>query len=80
MFPFGIAVTEEDKIVTAGGIDTHVYCICPKQADETITSGITTMFGGGLGRATVAANCTPSKTYIRQMMQAFDHFPSTTVR
>lgn len=24
---------------------------------------------------TVAANCTPSKTYIRQMMQAYDKLP-----
>ncbi|KAL4801772.1 hypothetical protein BDV18DRAFT_69770 [Aspergillus unguis] len=70
-------IAGEGKIVTAGGIDTHVHFICPQQADEALTSGITTMFGGGTGpsTATVAANCTPSKTYIRQMMQALDKLP-----
>ena len=37
------------KFVTAGGIDTHVHNICPQQADEAISSGITTLFGGGTG-------------------------------
>lgn len=37
------------KIITAGGIDTHVHLICPQQASEAIASGITTMFGGGTG-------------------------------
>ena len=37
------------KIVTAGGIDTHVHNICPQQANEAISSGITTLFGGGTG-------------------------------
>jgi urease len=37
------------KIVTAGGIDTHVHHICPQQANEAIASGITTLFGGGTG-------------------------------
>jgi len=37
------------KIVTAGGIDTHVHNICPQQAHEAISSGITTLFGGGTG-------------------------------
>jgi urease len=37
------------KFVTAGGIDTHVHHICPQQANEAISSGITTLFGGGTG-------------------------------
>lgn len=37
------------KFVTAGGIDTHVHNICPQQANEAISSGITTLFGGGTG-------------------------------
>ncbi|CAI7626227.1 unnamed protein product [Penicillium palitans] len=70
-------IAAEGKIVTAGGIDTHVHFICPQQVEESISSGITTMFGGGTGPSTasVAANCTPSKTYIRQMMQALDTLP-----
>ncbi|KAJ5375568.1 hypothetical protein N7517_007574 [Penicillium concentricum] len=70
-------IAAEGKIITAGGIDTHVHFICPQQVEESISSGVTTMFGGGTGPSTasVAANCTPSKTYIRQMMQALDTLP-----
>ncbi|CAP86608.1 Pc20g12790 [Penicillium rubens Wisconsin 54-1255] len=70
-------IAAEGKIITAGGIDTHVHYICPQQIEESISSGITTMFGGGTGPSTasVAANCTPSKTYIRQMMQTLDKLP-----
>ncbi|RKL27489.1 Urease [Fusarium proliferatum] len=65
------------KIVTAGGIDTHVHNICPQQAFEAISSGITTLFGGGTGPSTssTAVNGTASKKYIRQMMQACDQLP-----
>ncbi|KAI1070645.1 hypothetical protein LB507_006639 [Fusarium sp. FIESC RH6] len=65
------------KIVTAGGIDTHVHNICPQQAHEAISSGITTLFGGGTGPSTssTAVNGTASKKYIRSMMQACDQLP-----
>ncbi|RBA15646.1 urea amidohydrolase (urease) alpha subunit [Fusarium proliferatum] len=65
------------KIATAGGIDTHVHNICPQQAFEAISSGITTLFGGGTGPSTssTAVNGTASKKYIRQMMQACDQLP-----
>lgn len=42
-------IAAEGKIITAGGIDTHVHYICPQQIEESISSGITTMFGGGTG-------------------------------
>ena len=41
----------EGKIVTAGGIDAHIHFICPQQIDEALSSGITTMLGGGMGCA-----------------------------
>ncbi|KAM0415544.1 hypothetical protein ACHAPD_006745 [Fusarium lateritium] len=65
------------KIVTAGAIDTHVHNICPQQAFEAISSGVTTLFGGGTGPSTssTAVNGTASKKYIRQMMQACDQLP-----
>lgn len=43
------AIAGENKIVTAGGLDTHIHLVCPQQAYESITSGITTMLGGGTG-------------------------------
>ncbi|KAK3061905.1 Urease, partial [Coniosporium uncinatum] len=70
-------IAGEGKIITAGAIDTHVHLVCPQQATEALATGITTQFAGGTGpsTATVAANCTPGKTHIRQMMQACDHIP-----
>lgn len=43
------AIAGEGKIVTAGGLDTHIHFICPQQAYESISSGITTLLGGGTG-------------------------------
>jgi urease len=65
------------KIITAGGIDTHVHHICPQQANDAIASGVTTLIGGGTGPSTssAAVNSTTSKRYIKQMMQAFDNIP-----
>lgn len=42
-------IAAEGKIVTAGGFDTHIHFICPQQVNEAISSGITTMLGGGVG-------------------------------
>jgi len=42
-------VAGENKIITAGGIDSHIHFICPQQAYESVASGITTMLGGGTG-------------------------------
>ena len=70
-------IAGEGKIVTAGGLDTHIHFICPQQAYEAVTSGITTMLGGGTGpsTATNATTCTPGKTHLRQMLQACDELP-----
>ncbi|CAM1504459.1 Fc.00g020500.m01.CDS01 [Cosmosporella sp. VM-42] len=70
-------VAGEGKIITAGGIDTHIHFICPQQAYEAIASGITTMLGGGTGPSagTNATTCTPGKNYMRQMLQACDTLP-----
>ncbi|RYN65628.1 Urease [Alternaria tenuissima] len=70
-------IAGEHKIITAGGVDTHIHFICPQQAYEAIASGITTMLGGGTGPSTGtnATTCTPGKTHIRQMLQAIDELP-----
>ncbi|KAF2716933.1 urease [Polychaeton citri CBS 116435] len=70
-------IAAEHKIVTAGGSDTHIHLICPQQATEALTSGITTFLGGGTGPSTgtCATTCTPSATLIRQMYQASDCVP-----
>ncbi|KAI7777684.1 hypothetical protein LA080_003177 [Diaporthe eres] len=70
-------IAGEGKIITAGGIDSHIHFICPQQADEAIASGITTMLGGGTGPSagTSATTCTPGANYMRQMLQACDSIP-----
>ncbi|MDZ3991579.1 Urease subunit alpha [Pseudomonas sp. Teo4] len=54
-------IAAEGKIVTAGGIDSHIHFICPQQVEEALTSGVTTFVGGGTGPATGtnATTCTP---------------------
>ncbi|KAE8149654.1 hypothetical protein BDV25DRAFT_172715 [Aspergillus avenaceus] len=70
-------VAGENKIITAGGFDTHIHFICPQQVDEALSSGITTFLGGGTGPSTGsnATTCTPGPTHMRQMIQACDHYP-----
>lgn len=70
-------IAAEGKIVTAGGIDTHIHWICPQQAEEALVSGVTTMVGGGTGPAagTHATTCTPGPWYISRMLQAADSLP-----
>src|SRR5580700_7157406 len=70
-------IAGEGKIVTAGGIDTHVHYICPQQIEEALYSGLTTMMGGGTGPAvgTNATTCTPGPWHIRRMLQAAEAFP-----
>jgi urease subunit alpha len=71
------AMSGEGKIVTAGGIDTHVHYICPQQIEEALYAGLTTMMGGGTGPATGtnATTCTPGPWHIQRMLQAADAFP-----
>ena len=67
----------EGHIVTAGGIDTHIHFIAPQQIEEALTSGVTTMIGGGTGPATgtFATTCTPGPWNMERMLQAADAFP-----
>src|SRR3981189_388287 len=70
-------IAGEGKIVTAGGIDTHIHYIRPQQIEEALYSGLTTMMGGGTGPAvgTAATTCTPGPWHIQRMLEAADAFP-----
>src|ERR1700730_7497995 len=70
-------IASEGKIVTAGGIDTHIHFICPPQVEHAINAGITTMLGGGTGPAhgTLATTCTPGPWHLSRMLQAAESFP-----
>jgi len=71
------AIAGEGKILTAGGIDSHIHFICPQQIETAIASGITTMIGGGTGPATGtnATTCTPGSWNIHRMLEAAEAFP-----
>ena len=70
-------IAGEGSIVTAGGVDAHIHFICPQQIEEALSSGITTMLGGGTGPATGtnATTCTPGPWHISRMLQSADAFP-----
>lgn len=70
-------IAGEGKILTAGGMDSHIHFICPQQIEEALASGITTMLGGGTGPATgtAATTCTPGPWHLARMLQAADAFP-----
>jgi urease subunit alpha len=67
----------EGRILTAGGIDTHIHFISPNQIPEAFYSGVTTLIGGGTGPATGtnATTCTPGEWNIRRMYEAAEAFP-----
>ncbi|KAA3517446.1 urease subunit alpha [Agrobacterium vitis] len=71
------AIAGEGKIVTAGGMDSHIHFICPQQIEEALMSGLTCMLGGGTGPAhgTLATTCTPGPWHIARMIEAADAFP-----
>src|SRR5712671_930076 len=78
--PIGAAtevIAGEGMILTAGGVDAHIHFICPQQIEEALTSGITTMIGGGTGPAagTKATTCTPGPWHIHSMLLASEGFP-----
>ena len=70
-------IAGEGQICTAGGIDSHIHFICPQLIEEALSSGITTMLGGGTGPAagTKATTCTPGPWHIVRMLQAGEAFP-----
>ena len=71
------AIAGEGRIVTAGGIDSHIHFICPQLVEEALYSGITTMLGGGTGPAagTAATTCTPGPWHLGRILQAAEGLP-----
>lgn len=70
-------LSAEGKIITAGGIDSHIHFISPGQIDEALASGVTTMIGGGTGpnTGTNATTCTPGAWNIKKMIESIDDLP-----
>jgi urease subunit alpha len=70
-------IAGEGMIVTAGGIDTHVHFINPAQIEVALTSGVTTLIGGGTGptAGSRATTVTPGEWNIHRMLEAAEGFP-----
>lgn len=70
-------IAAENMLVTAGAIDSHVHLIAPQQAYEALSSGVTTLIGGGTGPATGtnATTCTPGPWYLEQLMLSCENLP-----
>ncbi|MGA5114421.1 urease subunit alpha [Streptomyces pseudogriseolus] len=70
-------ISGKGRILTAGGVDTHVHFLCPNQIHEAVASGVTTLIGGGTGPAegSTATTVTPGKWHIQRTFEALDAFP-----
>ena len=71
------ALAGEGRILTAGGIDTHVHYIHPESAQVALEGGITTVVGGGTGPVdgTNAVTSTPGPWNIKQMLKSAEGWP-----
>ncbi|OKL35350.1 urease subunit alpha [Domibacillus mangrovi] len=69
-----IISADPGMIATPGGIDTHVHFDSAQLVEEALSSGLTTMLGGGTGPKTVGIEA-PGAFNIQRMINAFEAFP-----
>ncbi|MFE6508654.1 urease subunit alpha [Nocardioides sp. NPDC057767] len=70
-------VSGEGKILTAGAIDIHVHLLSRSQIVEAISTGITTIGGGGTGpsEGSKATTVTPGPWHLETIHRALDDLP-----
>jgi urease subunit alpha len=70
-------IAGEGKILTAGGIDSHVHLLSPSQLHQALATGITTVVGGGTGpsEGSKATTVTPGAWHLGNMHRALDAVP-----
>ncbi|GAB3475495.1 urease subunit alpha [Nocardiopsis coralliicola] len=71
----------EGRILTAGGIDSHVHFLNPEALIEGLASGVTTVIGGGTGPAegSKATTVTPGPWNLELVHRALDDVPVNAV-
>ena len=71
------AISGEQLILTAGGIDTHVHFVAPQQAYAALSNGVTTLFGGGIGPTdgTNGTTITSGPWNIQMMLRSIEGLP-----
>jgi urease subunit alpha len=69
------------KILTAGGVDSHVHLIAPQQINVALAAGVTTLIGGGTGPAdgTKATTVTPGAFWLDAMLRSLTAWPINIV-
>jgi urease subunit alpha len=75
--PSSEVIAGNGKILTAGGIDSHVHFISPQQIPVALAAGMTTLIGGGTGPAdgTKATTVSPGAFWLRAMHDALTAWP-----
>jgi len=71
------AISGEQLILTAGGIDTHVHFVSPQQVHAALSNGVTTFFGGGIGPSdgTNGTSITSGRWNIEMMLRSVEGLP-----
>jgi urease subunit alpha len=67
----------EGLVATPGAVDTHVHFLTPAQTAHALSTGVTTLIGGGTGPAdgSKGTTCTPGPWNIARMLEATASFP-----
>lgn len=70
-------ISGEGKILTAGAIDVHVHFLSRSQLVEALSTGITTVGGGGTGpsEGSKATTVTPGAWHLQTIHRALDSLP-----
>lgn len=70
-------ISGEGRILTAGAIDIHVHFLSRSQLLEALSTGITTVGGGGTGpsEGSKATTVTPGAWHLRTIHRALDSLP-----
>ena len=70
-------ISGEGRILTAGAIDVHVHFLSRSQLVEALSTGITTVGGGGTGPSagSKATTVTPGAWHLRTVHRALDSLP-----
>ena len=70
-------ISGEGLVATAGAIDSHVHFLTPAQIPHAVSSGVTTLLGGGTGPAdgSKGTTCTPGPWNMARMLEATANLP-----
>jgi urease subunit alpha len=70
-------ISGEGLVATAGAVETHAHFLTPDQVPHALSSGVTTMIGGGTGPAdgSKGTTCTPGPWNLARMLEATAELP-----